>query len=144
MRPLSTGIARLDDWRLVFDLAIGRGERGVANVRPSRGDHVWGIVYELTRGGARRLDLTEGMPFGAYRREWVEVVLPSGQLQACYTLHAHEGRVGRKPSPRYMGLLLAGARHHGLPADWIETLRATPLAVDERDPQLEFFGRARE
>ncbi len=41
-------------------------------------------------------------------------------------------RLGR--ARRYLGLLLAGARQHGLPADWVERLRGFDLARDEREP----------
>ena len=46
---------------------------------------------------------------------------------------------GRKPSRRYMGLLLSGARHYGLPDDYVAWLRNLDLAVDERSPQRELF-----
>jgi len=39
---------------------------------------------------------------------------------------------GRKPSPRYIGLLLEGARQLGLPDEWISYLEGLPLAIDER------------
>jgi hypothetical protein len=39
---------------------------------------------------------------------------------------------GRKPSRRYLRLLLDGAREHGLPEEWIRHLEGLELAVDER------------
>ena len=39
---------------------------------------------------------------------------------------------GRKPSARYLGLLLEGAREHGLPADYVAQLEKLELAHDER------------
>jgi hypothetical protein len=41
-----------------------------------------------------------------------------------------------------MGLLLHGARHHGLPPESIAQLRAFDLAVDERSPQIELIPRS--
>ena len=48
---------------------------------------------------------------------------------------------GRKPSARYMGLILDGARAHALPDGWIAALEASELAVDERDgaARADFF-----
>jgi hypothetical protein len=53
-----------------------------------------------------------------------------------FTYRSEHGKPGRKPSRRYMGLLLTGSRELGLPAPWVERLRAWPLATDERDRQL--------
>ena len=139
MRPLETRIARLEGFELRFDLPVGPGERGVANVVPREGDHVWGAAYHLTHAEADRLDLTEGVPHGAYLRLDVELRPSDGAGIRAFTYHSARAQSGRKPSRRYLGLLLAGARHHGLPAPWVERLRAWPLAVDERDPQLPLF-----
>ena len=136
MRPLETRVAVLEDFELRFDLPVGPGERGVANVAPHAGDHVWGALYRLTRAEADRLDLTEGVHRDAYLRLDVQARASDAALIAAFTYHSSRGQPGRKPSRRYLGLLLAGARHHGLPEHWVERLRALPLAVDERDRQL--------
>jgi hypothetical protein len=39
---------------------------------------------------------------------------------------------GRKPSPRYLGLLIEGAMQHDLPNDYVDYLRSFDLAADER------------
>ncbi len=136
MQPLATAIGVLHDFELRFDLPVGPGERGVANVAPRPGDHVWGALYQLTHEGAERLDRTEGVPQGAYRRLAVVVRTPDAAEIAAFTYRSEISRPERKPSRRYLGLLLAGAREHGLPAEYVERLRALPLAVDEREIQL--------
>ena len=144
LRPLTSRVARLPDYQLVFDLGIGRGERGVANVRRAPGDEIWGVVYEITIRDAAHLDRTEGVHRGAYRRLGVSLELADGGVQPSYTLESGRGRPGRKPSRRYMGLLLKGARDHGLPEEWAERLRSFELAVDERAGQGELFGHPRD
>lgn len=136
MRPIETRVAMLEDFELRFDLPVGPGERGVANVAPLAGDHVWGALYRLTHPDAERLDLTEGVTREFYRRIDVHARALDGDRIRAFTYHSGRGLVGRKPSRRYLGLLLAGARHHGLPAHYVERLRAVPIAVDERDRQL--------
>ncbi len=137
MRPLRSEIARLDDWTLCFDLPVGPGERGVGNVRQEPGSLIWGVAYELESAEAGRLDSTEGVHRGVYRRVSIRVRTASDDTLSAFTYQSPRGIPGRKPSRRYLGLLLTGARHHGLPAAWIDRLRATPLAIDERDKQLE-------
>ena len=136
MQPLATRIGVLEGFELRFDLPVGPGERGVANVAPRPGDRVWGALYELTHADAERLDRTEGVPQGVYRRLAVAVRTADAGEVAAFTYRSEISRPERKPSRRYLGLLLAGAREHGLPADWVERLRVWPLAVDERERQL--------
>jgi cation transport regulator ChaC len=136
MRPLETRIARLEDFELRFDLPVGPGERGVANVVPCAGGQVWGAAYRLTLVEADRLDFTEGVQHGAYTRLAVQVAPSDGAPLRAFTYSSARGQAGRKPSRRYLGLLLAGARHHGLPAEYVARLRALPFALDEREKQL--------
>lgn len=136
MRPHEACVAQLEDYELRFDLPIGPGERGVANVGRRAGSRIWGMAYRLTLADAARLDRTEGVHRGFYRRVTVAPRTREGLALSAFTYHSPRGRAGRKPSRRYLGLLLSGARHHGLPAEWMEHLRGLPLARDERDRQL--------
>jgi cation transport regulator ChaC len=139
MRPLETKIGVLEDFELRFDLPVGPGERGVANVAPRDGDHVWGALYRLSHAETDRLDQTEGVPRGYYRRLGVEVCADGESRVCAFTYHSTFSRPGRKPSRRYLGLLLSGARELGLPDAYVERLRALPIAADERDQQLRLF-----
>ncbi|MGI9540326.1 MAG: gamma-glutamylcyclotransferase [Miltoncostaeaceae bacterium] len=140
MSPLETAAARLDGWGLRFDLPIGKGERAVANVRRQADEYVWGVAYQISLRDAAHLDRTEGVP-RAYRRVEVDLMLAEGSVRRGYTLASERGLPGRKPSRRYMGLLLAGARHHGLPEAYVRFLRGFELAIDERERQQELFSR---
>lgn len=139
MRPLEVRTVRLDGWRLVFDLPVGPGERAVANLLAEEGALVRGVAYRISAAQAEHLDRTEGVP-KAYRRETVELVAAGDVRAAGFTYVSPHRAAGRKPSERYMNLLLQGARHHGLPAAWIAYLRDFELAVDERSRQLDLFG----
>ena len=78
MRPLETRVAVLDGWRLVFDLAVGKGERAVANLLAEPGASTTGVAYRIDAEQARHLDRTEGVP-RAYRREVVRLVDAGGE-----------------------------------------------------------------
>ena len=136
MQPLATRIGVLHDFELRFDLPVGPGERGVANVAPRPGDQVWGALYQLAHVDAERLDRTEGVHQGVYRRLTIVVRTPDDEQIGAFTYRSEISRPERKPSRRYLDLLLAGARELGLPEEYIERLRSLPLAVDERERQL--------
>lgn len=141
MRPREVLAGRLDGWSLAFDLPVGTGERGVANLRPRLGAHVWGVLYRITVKEAARLDRSEGVHRGAYTRAEVVVRTHDQRERGAFTYRSRRSDPGRKPSRRYMGLLLAGARDHGLPEEYVASLRALELAIDERDAaQRTLFG----
>src|SRR5438045_329401 len=50
---------------------------GAADVIPDEGDHVWGVVYQITEDDRKRLDLREGVKIGDYRAQDM-VVHPDG------------------------------------------------------------------
>lgn len=136
MRPERSAVARLDDYRLVFDLAVGAGERAAANVRPERGAQVWGVAYWISFEESQRLDRSEGVHRGVYLRRRVLLTLESGDPVDAFTYGSTRGVSGRKPSHRYMSLLLRGARYHSMPSAYVSYLRSFPLARDERQQEL--------
>jgi cation transport regulator ChaC len=132
MQPLATRRARLDGYRLCFDLPIGPGERGVANLIADGDASTWGVAYLLADEACAFLDRTEGLHRGFYKRLAVEIVADDGERLAAFAYQGDLRRPERKPSARYLGLLLAGAREQDLPAEYVAWLEACPLAVDER------------
>jgi cation transport regulator ChaC len=123
----------LDGYHLRFNLPVGPGERGVANIEPAPGTSICGALYLLSCTDCERLDRSEGVPFGAYRRIAIEVRLEDGTRRAAFTYQSSATREGRKPSARYLNLLLAGARQRGLPDDYVRWLETFELAYDERE-----------
>jgi hypothetical protein len=131
--PLAAHAAWLDGLALRFDLPVGPGERGVANLAPEPGARTWGVIYCITAEDAARLDRTEGVDRGYYYRVRVTAHRPvPAEPLAAFTYRSPHGVAGRKPSARYLGIILEGARHHALPAEWIAYLESLELAVDER------------
>jgi len=133
MRPLESCRACLVGFRLVFDLPVGPGERAVANLAADASSSLHGVAYRLAARDARQLDRTEGVHRGYYKRLPIQVTRDDGALLDAFTYVSPHGRPGRKPSARYLGMILRGARHHGLPEEWIATLERFELAVDERE-----------
>ena len=131
MRPLGTRRGCVLGHRLTFDLPIGAGERGVANLVPDPLATTWGVAYRITADQAQWLDRTEGVP-QAYQRVALEVTTEDDTVFEAFSYSSSSRIPGRKPSPRYLGIVLAGARHHGLPESWIEWLEGHERAIDER------------
>jgi len=119
------GPARAPGRRLVFD-KHGRDGSGKANLVVSPGDVVWGVVYRLAPEAFERLDAWEG----GYRRISMEV-LGAGQAWL-FTQTYVAARRTDDPTPfaSYKDLILAGARSHGLPPDWLEALARLPARPD--------------
>ena len=136
MRPRASRRAYLDGHRLCFDLPIGLGERGVANLVADPPARTWGVIYLLSAAACDFLDRTEGVDRGLYRRIAIEVVADDGTDPERLAAFAYQGEARdprRRPSARYLGLLLAGARELALPADYVTWLETFPLAIDERE-----------
>jgi cation transport regulator ChaC len=133
MRPREARCGRLAGYRLAFDLPVGSGERGVANLIVDANAETYGVLYRISTDELGVLDRTEGVDRGYYRRDEVRVrSLDAGEAVTAWTYLSSHGTEGRLPSLRYMGLLLEGAREHGLPTHYVRALERWQLAVDER------------
>ena len=131
MSPLHTQWGWLADYQLCFNIPVGPGERGVANLEPHAGARTCGVLYSLKPADFDRLDRTEGVHVGLYRRVPIDVTVGE-QCISAFTYQSSVTQAGRKPSLRYIGLLLDGARQHGLPREYIQYLERFELAWDER------------
>lgn len=118
--------ARLADYRLAFTLESKRNwHGGVADVRPSAGDEVWGALWLIAAGESRALDEQEGVfrDPPAYRRIAVELETAGGDRVRCRSYQVvTPDATGFAPSPAYKQTVLRGARALGLPAAYIAQL----------------------
>jgi len=136
MHPLAARRGCLEHYRLSFTLPIGPGERGVANLVSEGGTRTYGVLYLLTPSDSDRLDRTEGVDRGVYRRILVEVLADGEDWLQAFTYQSSWHQPHRKPSARYLGLLVAGARQHRLPAEYVQFLERFAVARDERQDKV--------
>lgn len=115
-------IARLLDHRLDFTRHSRRRQGGVADVVPSSGHQVWGVVYDIPSHELPALDRKEGIAKDAYRRLHVQVTEPSGQQVRALTYTVVHKVPTELPSERYLDLILKGAREWKLPAEYVRRL----------------------
>ena len=129
MRPLEWRPGRIRDYRLRFNLeGRPKGKAAPANVEPSPGDEVWGVLYKITRRDLIWLDSTEGVPGPRYRHLWIEAEDKRGCRMPCVTYMAEGLDEDGYPSLRYVTLLREGAGAHDLPVHWIQFLHCVEHA----------------
>lgn len=121
---VALGPARLDGFRLAFDLPSRYWGGWVADVVPAEGVAVWGVLWRLSPEHWRMLDDYEDVEEGRYRRDTVEVTGPGGSRVRAQLYRVVRPQGEGRPSERYLRALLEGAREHGLPPDYIARLHA--------------------
>jgi hypothetical protein len=106
---------------------------------------VYGVIYDFLDDEKSNLDKYEGLGKG-YNAEGVQVITDSGEMRA-YTYVADESAVddSLKPYSWYKDLVVAGARRHSLPPEYISQLESfeadsDPDAERER-PNRKLLGR---
>ncbi len=94
------------------------------------GASVFGVLYEIANSEKAGLDKAEGLGSG-YDETEVEVLRGADKLKAtAYVATATDPAL--KPYSWYRALVIAGAKEHGLPADYIARLE-TVAATDDPD-----------
>ena len=133
--PMRALPGRAPGWQLVLDKpGVVLARCGVASIVPAPGDEVLGVLYELAPADLAQVDLTEGVLIGNYERSTILVApLDGTPAVAAETLVSAARQPGMRPSRTYMTLLIEGALEHGLPAWWIERLRAVAVEDETRE-----------
>jgi hypothetical protein len=125
-RPCSKTIGSASIWRSVPASAVSPIWSLKQVLAPG------GVLYLITVEQSEHLDRTEGVPRGAYRRIPVRAIVDGSERIEAFAYQSDRISLGRKPSPRYLGLLIEGAVQHGLPPVYLRYLRSFELAADER------------
>jgi len=126
--PSSTpvGVAVLEGYALRFHK---RGADGSAkcDVVPHDGGRVYGVAFRVHPNDLATLDAAEQ----GYDRVTLHVAGATGALTA-FTYRARPDRIvpGLKPYRWYRDLVALGARHHGLPADYVAAIEAVVVRDD--------------
>lgn len=119
---LEEGPGRLENYELRFNKKA-RGGSATASIRPAPRKTVYGVLYRIPEAAYRALDRFEGVP-EHYRRIEVRVTDAAGQKIAAQAYIATRVENGLRPAPHYLQAILAGAGEHGLPAEYIQEIKA--------------------
>ena len=120
--------AVLPDFEVQFNFFSETYDGGVTGVEPAAGKKALGILYNVPLDEIEKLDIVEGVPTGIYYRETVTVVDEDGNEYRAETYRTTNPKGPFTPTKRYLGLMIKGAKEHGLDPDYIkelETLYAT-------------------
>ncbi len=132
--------AHLPNFELRFNKKVRGGTAG-ANVQPSPGKTVYGVLYKIDESTFRSLDRYEGVP-EHYRRIEIQVT-PDDNPAAATESPAAAGRQpvpaqvyiaskiekGLRPSAQYLKAILDGAGEHSLPAAYIGEIKSAAGAA---------------
>lgn len=101
---------------------FGINARGYATVIADAQQQVHGLVWGITPEHRQTLDHHESVP-QHYTRQTRRIHWPQGQSQDVLVYVAVNASPGA-PQPGYLEKILAAARHHGLPEDYVASLAA--------------------
>lgn len=110
-----SGAARLDGYRLAFNVHSRSWGGGAANAVPAIGGHLWGVLWDIGEAELKGLDSFRGDEHMQQVFE-VEVQGPEGPVKATtFAIDSPERFVA--PTERYLTMLRAVAQRQGLPEE---------------------------
>ncbi len=116
------GRAWLPNFRLEFNFLSHTYGGGVTSVEFAPGEVVHGVLYDISPEEMAYLDTVEDVPQGHYYRQTVAVVDEKGRILQAEAYRTTHPAGPFTPTRRYLGLMLKGAREHGLDPAYIQAL----------------------
>jgi gamma-glutamylcyclotransferase (GGCT)/AIG2-like uncharacterized protein YtfP len=110
------GGASLADYRLAFTIFSPNRLCGCADIVASKGDIVYGLLYQLTESDLYAMDRFEGHP-NHYQRIVVSVISNNQEIDA-YSYEVVNKQDELKPSKQYLELLQSAARLNNFPREY--------------------------
>ena len=132
--PLSGGQAAvLDDWELILSVPSPEWGGAVGTIEPRPGAVVYGVLFHVPEALDEEIRVREGLSQGLAREVPVEARIYVASDAASATIRLEQAnayaavpaRVSVTPPPasaRWIDSVVAGARAHALPAEWIASL----------------------
>ena len=118
------GKAILPNWEVQFNFLSRTYNGGVTGIEPAIAKLVRGVLYEVSNEELLHLDTIEGIPEGIYYRQTIYVVDESGKMVKVATYRTTNPKGPFKPTKKYVGLMIKGAKEHGLDPSYIKELES--------------------
>jgi gamma-glutamylcyclotransferase len=124
--PSAKIVARavIPNWEVQFNFMSKTYNGGVTGIEPALNQVVYGVVYDVSEEEMIYLDTIEGVPSGIYYRHTITVVKDNGEILKAYTYRTTNPRGPFKPTKRYVGLMVKGAKEHGIEPDYVRKLES--------------------
>jgi len=123
--------AKLKNHRLAFTRKSKNRGCGVSDVLPAEGQAVWGVVYQIPEAEMAGLDKKEGINSKSYVRR-VGTVDRDGDESMPISVQIYFAAPQDNPplpNQEYKDLIMNGARHWNLPAEYIAELENIEVAA---------------
>jgi cation transport regulator ChaC len=133
----AVAVARLQRHRLRFH-KIGRDSSGKCDVEftDDATDVVYGVVFEIAASEKLQLDEHEGLKKG-YEEKRVSIHTKGGKELEALTYYATSIDPALRPYDWYKEHVLRGAREHGLPRGYVDSIAAVGAVPDPDTPRCE-------
>jgi cation transport regulator ChaC len=119
--------ARLEGYRLIFDVPSRFWSGLVADLTPDAASSVEGVIFTLDDSAREAVIRKEGVATGLYREVQATVSVGERRETASIFLAVEDRRVAPGPaSSRYVEALREGAVERGLSQTWRDLLAAIP------------------
>ncbi|GAF82873.1 unnamed protein product [marine sediment metagenome] len=104
---------------------------GVTGIEPApEKKKALGVLYDVSPDEMERLDIVEGIPMGIYYRQTVTVVDEDGNHYQAETYRTTDPKGPYAPTRRYLGLMIKGAKEHGIDPDYIKELEELYVTLE--------------
>lgn len=115
--------ARMEGWRLAFNVRSNFWSGLVASLVEEKGARVEGVLIPLPAEALGFVRHKEGVLSGLFE-EREGTCIAEGEARPCRFYVASPARTvpEASPAPRFLATILKGARDRGLSADWIASL----------------------
>lgn len=95
---------------------------GVATVVPEEAKRVYGLVWRITEICEASLDESEGVKYGTYRKEMVNVIGPNRENLIALIYIARDSRAG-VPRAGYLEKIITAAKKNSFSEDYLHELK---------------------
>ena len=122
--PLESQVAHLKDYELIMNMEGPNFlEPSFANIRPSEGSTVEGVIHKIYDKDLQKIVNTEGEDYQLVKLS----VYIAGKRKTAYTLiYITEETKDIPPSKRYLRILINAAKENKLSRPYIENLEKRP------------------
>lgn len=119
----------LQNYQLEFNVLLDECFRfetcGMANIMPSSGSSIEGMLYELEDTDIVVLDQDAGVASMKYYRKFVDIQLPDSTIKAVsYAAWPDMTSQGLSPSPKHLMQIIAAAERAGTSPKYLQWLRS--------------------